>query len=122
MNTQTKILDVGCGPNKVAGAVGIDILALPGVDVVPGGVVYIRVPHANCCTTAWADPTHKRFAARSDHYRFGIDFRIRKRRLHYFLYEGVRNGEVLQRLPLWKGLRKCTLNLPPTRIRNDDAA
>ena len=76
----------------------------------PGGVLFVRVPHASCCTTAWGDPTHKRFFvhrsfehfdSRSDHYRFGTDFRIRRRRLHYFLYEGVRNGVVLQRLPLW---------------------
>src|SRR5215469_12139740 len=30
----TKWLDVGCGGNKLAGAVGIDQIALPGVDVV----------------------------------------------------------------------------------------
>src|SRR4051794_17075979 len=28
------VLDIGCGPNKVPGAVGVDCLALPGVDVV----------------------------------------------------------------------------------------
>lgn len=146
-----KTLDLGCGPNKIPGAIGIDILRVPGVDVVhdlnvfpypfpeshfdeihcyhvlehvddligtmkelyriikPNGVVYIRVPHASCCTTAWADPTHKRFFvhrsfehfdSRSDHYQFKTDFRIRKRRLHYYLYEGQRNGVVLQRLPL----------------------
>ncbi len=29
-----KILDVGCGPHKLAGAIGIDHIARPGVDVV----------------------------------------------------------------------------------------
>lgn len=147
-------LDIGCGPNKTAGAVGLDILALPGVDVVhdlnnipypfadssfdevhcnhvlehvpdlsatmkeiyrimrPGGILYIRVPHASCCTTAWADPTHKRFFvhrsfehfdSRNDIYQFGTDFRIRKRRLHYYLFNGKRNGVKLQRMPLWLG-------------------
>lgn len=76
----------------------------------PGGSIYIRVPHASCCTTAWADPTHKRFFvhrsfehfdSRSDIYGFGIDLRIRKRRLHYYLFEGVRNGVKLQRMPIW---------------------
>jgi predicted SAM-dependent methyltransferase len=78
--------------------------------VKPGGIIYIRVPHASCCTTAWADPTHKRFFvhrsfehfdSRSDIYKFGTDFRIRKRRLHYYLYEGVRNGVKIQRMPIW---------------------
>jgi predicted SAM-dependent methyltransferase len=152
MRENKVVLDVGCGPYKRPGAVGLDILPLPGVDVVhnlgkypypfqansfdeiycyhvlehvddmiatvkelyrimkPGGVLFVRVPHASCCTTAWGDPTHKRFFvhrsfehfdSRSDHYHFGTDFRIRSRRLHYFLYEGVRNGVVLQRLPLW---------------------
>lgn len=148
---ERKILDLGCGPRKIPGAVGLDILNLPEVDVVhdlnvtpypfpdnsfeeihcyhvlehvedfigtmkelyrilkPNGVIYVRVPHASACG-AWADPTHKRlfvhrsfehFDGRYDFYQFGTDLRIRRRRLHYFLYEGVRNGEVLQRMPLW---------------------
>jgi ubiquinone/menaquinone biosynthesis C-methylase UbiE len=28
------IVDIGCGPNKVKGAIGVDRLALPGVDIV----------------------------------------------------------------------------------------
>ncbi len=28
------IIDLGCGPNKVQGAIGVDRVALPGVDVV----------------------------------------------------------------------------------------
>ena len=29
-----KVLDVGCGPNKVDGAIGVDIVAIEGVDIV----------------------------------------------------------------------------------------
>jgi len=32
--TARKVLDVGCGRRKIPGAVGVDVLAVPGVDVV----------------------------------------------------------------------------------------
>ena len=34
LGTAPRVLDVGCGPSKLAGAVGMDKLGLPGVDVV----------------------------------------------------------------------------------------
>lgn len=34
METRTSVLDIGCGKNKSPGAIGIDRVALPGVDIV----------------------------------------------------------------------------------------
>ena len=34
MTANKKVLDLGCGPHKLPGAVGIDLQQLPGVDVV----------------------------------------------------------------------------------------
>jgi hypothetical protein len=76
-----------------------------------GATIYVRCPHASCCTTTWADPTHKRFFVKhsflhfrgdsNEVYGFKTNILVDKIRLHYYLYEGVRHGVKLQRMPLW---------------------
>jgi len=76
-----------------------------------GAKVYIRCPHPTSCSTAWADPTHKRFFVKNSFvhfsgdanhiYGFRTNFKVSKVRLHYYLYEGVRNGVKLQKMPLF---------------------
>jgi hypothetical protein len=75
-----------------------------------GAKIYVRCPHVSCCSTAWADPTHKRafvknsflhFSGDSNHiYGFKTNIEVVKVRLHYFLYEGKRNGIKLQKMPI----------------------
>lgn len=114
-------VDIGCGTRKVRGAIGVDTLPVPGVDVVadinhglpfressvdvvycyhilehvddflgtmneiwrvcrPGGLVFVKVPHAASTFVTWKDPTHRRglsiatFAYFDDTYFDGYAF------------------------------------------------
>lgn len=66
--------------------------------------IEIRCPHASCFPTVWADPTHKRSLVKNSFihwvgenkkiYNFKAEFEVVEVRLHYCLYEGVRNGQL----------------------------
>jgi SAM-dependent methyltransferase len=94
-----KILDVGCGTNKVVGSIGLDVVNLDGVDVVhdldlfpcdpvkgmeeihrilkPGGKLNIRVVYWNH-KYSFSDPTHKHYFS-----EISWEFFTGKRRAYY---------------------------------------
>ncbi len=46
-----KVIDLGCGNNKIRGAYGVDVAPAP------GAIVYIETPHYTC-TDSYGDPCH----------------------------------------------------------------
>lgn len=66
-------------------------------------VIEVRCPHASCFPTVWADPTHKRALVKHSFIHWGTDARhiygfegeliVEEVRLHYCLYQGMRNGK-----------------------------
>ena len=66
-------------------------------------VIEIRCPHASCFQTVWADPTHKRALVKNSFLHWSSDARhlydfkgeliVEEVRLHFCLYQGIRNGK-----------------------------
>lgn len=67
-------------------------------------VIEVRCPHASCFPTVWADPTHKRALVKNSFihwsrdakhiYGFEGELIVEEVRLHYCLYQGMRNGKL----------------------------
>jgi len=69
-----RILDVGCGPSKYPGAIGVDVNPKTAADVLcdlvarSGGTIFIVTPH-HTDIASYTDPTHRRhLSSESFHY------------------------------------------------------
>ena len=66
-------------------------------------IIEVRCPHASCFPTVWADPTHKRALVKNSFihwsneakhiYGFKGELIVDEVRLHFCLYQGIRNGK-----------------------------
>ena len=75
----------------------------------PNGTLLIRVPHSSCCMR-WGDPTHLRFFSlltfdhfntKNDAYGINTNFVTIEKKIHYLLYEGIREGNKITSFPIW---------------------